>query len=149
MTELKPNVLFLCTGNSARSQMAEGLLRQMAGDRFGAVSAGTEPKTLHPMATEVMREIGIDISAQRSKDVSEFLASPIQCVVTVCDHAKQRCPVFPNASRYLHWSVEDPAVAHGSDQEKLAVFRRIRDELRDRIRQEFAGPQGKEAGTTP
>jgi arsenate reductase len=133
----KAKVLFLCTGNSARSQMAEGYLRHVAGDGFEALSAGIEPKGLNPLAVEAMKEIGIDISRQASKDVREFLGQPIPYVVTVCDNAKARCPIFPRTYRSMHWSLEDPAEATGSQEEKLAVFRRVRDEISQRIQQEL------------
>jgi arsenate reductase (thioredoxin) len=135
---MKPKVLFLCTGNSARSQMAEGFLRHSAGNTFDVFSAGTHPGQLNPLAVEVMSEIGIDISGHTSKDVQQFLTTPIQYVVTVCDRARQSCPVFPSARRLLRWSFEDPAEAQGSREEKLAVFRRIRDQIAARITQEFA-----------
>jgi len=134
---VKTKVLFLCTGNSARSQMAEGYLRQAAGDRYDALSAGITPKGLNPLAVEAMREIGVDISTQRSKDVREFLGQSIPYVVTVCDHAREHCPVFPGAYQRLHWSFEDPAAASGSRQEQLAVFRRVRDQIRRAIEREF------------
>jgi arsenate reductase len=141
----KANVLFLCTGNSARSQMAEGYLRHLAPDEFEALSAGIEPKGLNPLATEAMREIGIDISGQRSKDVGEFLGHTMAIVVTVCDNAKERCPVFPGARRVLHWSLDDPAAASGTHDERLAVFRRVRSEIVSRIEKELltkvANPQ--------
>jgi arsenate reductase (thioredoxin) len=136
----KPKVLFLCTGNSARSQMAEGYLRHVAGDDFEPLSAGVEPKGLNPLAVEAMNEIGIDISRQRSKDVREFVGQAIEYVVTVCDNAKQRCPIFPNTYKALHWSLEDPAEATGSHEEKLAIFRRVRDEIRRRIERELMKP---------
>ncbi|HVB99388.1 MAG TPA: arsenate reductase ArsC [Candidatus Dormibacteraeota bacterium] len=136
---MKPKILFLCTGNSARSQMAEGFLRHMAGDRFEALSAGTEPTTLNPVAAEVMREAAIDISGQRSKSVAEFLGKPIQYVVTVCANAKEKCPIFPATFRVIHWDLEDPAAAEGSPEEKLAVFRNVRDQIRERIEREFGG----------
>jgi arsenate reductase (thioredoxin) len=138
---MKPKVLFLCTGNSARSQMAEGFLRHQAGDRFEALSAGTDPKTLNPFAVQVMREAAIDISAQRSKGVGEFLGQPVQYVVTVCANAKEKCPIFPATFKIVHWDLEDPAAAQGSDEEKLAIFRKVRDEIRERIEREF-GPPG-------
>jgi arsenate reductase len=103
-------VLFLCTGNSARSQMAEGWLRQLADEQVTALSAGLNPKGVNPLAIEVMRDVGMDISRQVSKHAAEFLGQPIQYVVTVCDNAHERCPVFPLAYKYLHWSVPDPAV---------------------------------------
>lgn len=131
---LKPKVLFLCTGNSARSQMAEGFLRKMAGEYFEALSAGIEPKGLSPLAVKVMSEIGIDISKQRSKDVREFLGSPIPYIITVCDNAKEHCPIFPGTFTYMHWSIEDPAAAQGTEGEKLAVFRRIRDQIGSRVK---------------
>ena len=109
----KARVLFLCTGNSARSQMAEGYLRHTAEDEFEALSAGIEPKGLNPLAVEAMREIGIDISHQKSKDVREFLGQAIPYVITVCDNAKERCPIFPRSFKFLHWPFEDPAEAAG------------------------------------
>jgi arsenate reductase len=136
----KAKVLFLCTGNSARSQMAEGYLRHVAGDEFEAMSAGIEPKGLNPLAVEAMKEIGIDISRQTSKDVTSFLGQAIPYVVTVCDNAKARCPIFPRTYKFLHWSLEDPAQAVGSHDEKLAVFRRVRDEIAQRIEQELLKP---------
>ena len=122
----KRRVLFLCTGNSCRSQMAEGLLRHLAGDRFEALSAGTRPAGLNPGAIEVMREIGIDISTHRSRHVDEFVAQEFDWVITVCDSARETCPVFPGAAARLHWSFDDPAAATGSVQERRAVFRRRR-----------------------
>ena len=133
----KPRVLFLCTGNSARSQMAEGLLRQLAGERFEVFSAGTHPVGLNPLAVEAMGELGLDISAQQSKNVSQFVGQPMHYVITVCDNAREHCPVFPGAYRVLHWGLEDPAAVHGSDDERLAVFRRVRDEIAGRIREEL------------
>jgi len=126
-------VLILCTGNSARSQMAEGLLRNEAGDRFQVHSAGIEPSRVRPEAIEVMREIGIDISGQRSKSIDEFVEQEFDHVITVCDNAKQSCPVFPGGAQYLHWSIDDPAIAQGSDAERKIAFRRIRDVLAARI----------------
>ncbi len=134
---MKPKVLFLCTGNSARSQMAEGFLRHLAGNRFDVLSAGTKPGTLNPLAVQAMAELGIDISGQTSKNIHQFLEVPIQYVITVCDHAKESCPIFPGAVHRLHWSFEDPAAAQGTHEEKLAVFRKIRDQIHSRIRQEF------------
>jgi arsenate reductase len=134
---MKPKVLFLCTGNSARSQMAEGFLRHMRGDRFEPFSAGTDPQALNPIAVQVMRDVGIDISGQRSKAVAEFLGQPVQYVVTVCSNAREKCPVFPATFKVIHWDIEDPASAQGSDEEKLAVFRKVRDEIRERIKREF------------
>lgn len=134
-------VLFLCTGNSCRSQMAEGWLRQMAGDRAEVQSAGTKPAGLNPMAVAVMREAGIDISEQRSKHVDELAQQDFLFVITVCDSAREACPVFPGAFYQLHWSFDDPAAAAGTEAERLAVFRRVRDEIRSRVR-EFAGREG-------
>jgi arsenate reductase len=134
---MKPKVLFLCTGNSARSQMAEGYLRHAAPDKFTAVSAGIEPKGLNPLAVEVMREIGIDISKQTSKDVVSLLGQHVPFVVTVCDNAKERCPIFPGTWEFLHWSFEDPAVATGTYEARLSVFRRVRDEIIERIDDRF------------
>ena len=126
----KAKVLFLCTGNSARSQMAEGYLRAKAGDRFEAFSAGLEPKAVRPEAIQAMAEIGIDISGQRSKNVAQYLGQELfGYVITVCDRANANCPIFPGISRRLHWSIDDPAEAEGSDEERLSVFRLVRDQL--------------------
>ncbi len=133
----KPKVLFLCTGNSARSQMAEGLLRSFS-DGFEPMSAGTEPKGLNPLAVEAMREIGIDISGQKSKDVATLLGQHIPYVITVCDNARERCPIFPGTYKFIHWSFEDPAKARGTHGEQLAVFRRVRNEIAARIKAQFA-----------
>ena len=135
---VKPRVLFLCTGNSARSQMAEGILRSFAGDRFEVLSAGIDPKGVNPLAIQAMREDGIDISGHRSKHVTEFLGQPMQYVITVCDGAQEKCPIFPGAYKFLSWSFDDPAAAQGSDADKLTVFRRVRDEIGQHIQQEFA-----------
>jgi len=124
--------------------MAEGYLRHIAGDEFEVMSAGIEPKGLNPLAVEVMKEVDIDISRQTSKDVREFLGQAIPYVVTVCDNAKQRCPIFPRTYKFLHWSLEDPAEVTGSREEKLAVFRRVRDEIRQRIEQELLRPTAME-----
>jgi arsenate reductase len=130
----KKRVLFLCTGNSARSQMAEGLLRQLAGDRFEVHSAGTNPVGLNPIAIEVMKELGIDISHHTSKSLDQFFTEPFDFVITVCDRAKESCPIFPGDAVRIHWSFDDPAAVQGSEQERLRVFRRIRDELLTRLR---------------
>ena len=140
MPSSKPKVLFLCTGNSARSQMAEGYLRHVAGDRFEAMSAGVEPTKLNPLAVEAMGEIGIDISHQKSKDVVTLLGQHIPYVVTVCDNAKGRCPIFPRTYKFLSWSFDDPAEAQGSHEEKLDVFRRVRDEIAHTIEKELVSP---------
>jgi len=130
----KKRVLILCTGNSARSQMAEGLLRHDAGDRFEVFSAGTKPGQVRPEAIAVMRELGIDISGHRSKHVDEFKAQPFDYVLTVCDHANESCPIYPGHTNRLHRSFDDPSAAQGSEPERLAVFRRVRDEIRDYLR---------------
>jgi len=132
---MKQTVLILCTGNSARSQMAEGLLRHDAGDRFDVSSAGTHPSRVRPEAIAVMREIGIDISGHRSKSIDEFAASAFDYVLTVCDQAKESCPIYPGHGHRLHHSFEDPAAAGGSDEDKLAVFRSVRDEIRAYLRE--------------
>jgi arsenate reductase (thioredoxin) len=134
---MKPKVLFLCTGNSARSQMAEGYLRHTLSDQYEALSAGIAPKGLNPLAVEAMREIGIDISQQTSKDVASLLGQPIPYVVTVCDNAKEHCPIFPGTWRFLHWSLTDPAAATGTHEARLAVFRKIRDEIVEHVKREF------------
>jgi arsenate reductase len=126
----KKRVLILCTGNSARSQMAEGLLRHDAGDRFEVFSAGTRPSQVRPEAIAVMRELGIDISSQRSKGVDEFAGQSFDYVLTVCDNARESCPIFPGRAISIHRSFEDPAESQGPDEERLAIFRRVRDELR-------------------
>ena len=132
-TENKLRVLILCTGNSARSQMAEGLLRRLGGTRFEVFSAGTKPVSVNPLAIVAMREKGIDISTQRSKSVSEFAGQEFATVITVCDDAAEECPVFPGAPWRAHWSLPDPAVVSGTREEKLGAFREVRDELEGRI----------------
>lgn len=122
-------VLILCTGNSARSQMAEGLLRHIAGDRFEVFSAGTKPGYVRPEAIAVMREVGIDISGSRSKHLDEFAGQPIDYVLTVCDNAKESCPVYPAGTKQVHRSFEDPAAIQGSEAERIDAFRRVRDQL--------------------
>ncbi len=123
--------------------MAEAILRHGSSD-FEALSAGIDPKGLNPFAVRAMQEIGIDISAQRSKDVRDFLGTHVHYVITVCDNARQHCPIFPGAYKYLHWSIEDPADVVGSDEEKMAIFRRVRDDLVQRITNEFvAQARGK------
>ncbi len=126
-----PLVLVLCTGNSCRSHLAEGILRSVAGDRFRVASAGSKPAGyVHPLAIEVMREIGIDISAHRSKHLNEFLDQPVETVITVCGNADQACPMFPGQVNRHHWGFDDPAHASGTETEQLAFFRRVRDEIR-------------------
>lgn len=127
----KPTVLVLCTGNSCRSHLAEGLLRAAAGDLFEVASAGSKPAGyVHPLAIEVMKEIGIDISGHRSKHLSEFLNRDVETVITVCGNADQACPIFPGQVNRHHWPFDDPAHATGTEEEKLAVFRRVRNEIR-------------------
>jgi arsenate reductase (thioredoxin) len=128
-------VLFLCTHNSARSQMAEGLLREMAGDRFEVFSAGTEATHVRPEAISVMAEIGVDVSTQESKTLERYLGEPFDYVITVCDDANEACPVFPGARERLHWSFPDPSRAEG--EERTPVFRKVRDEIRARIEDEL------------
>ena len=131
--ENKLRVLILCTGNSARSQMAEGLLRHLGGTRYEVFSAGTKPAGVNPLAIEAMREVGIDISTQRSKSVAEFAGQEFAAVITVCDNAAEECPIFPGAPQRAHWSLPDPAAVSGTEQEKLGAFRKVRDELERRI----------------
>jgi len=131
MSEPKPTVLILCTGNSCRSHLAEGILRSAAGDILDVQSAGSKPAGyVHPLALAVMNEIGIDIAAHRSKSMTEFLGRPVETVITVCGHADAACPIFPGQVNRHHWPFDDPAHATGTDDEKLAVFRRVRDEIR-------------------
>jgi len=127
----KKRILILCTGNSARSQMAEGLLRHDAGDRFEVQSAGTKPSHVRSEAIAAMNELGIDISSHRSKCVDEFTGQHFDYVLTVCDNAKESCPIFPGQTVTIHHNFEDPAALQGSEEERLAAFRRIRDELRE------------------
>ncbi|MGB7762676.1 MAG: arsenate reductase ArsC [Bryobacteraceae bacterium] len=127
-------VLVLCTGNSARSQMGEGLFREEGGGGYDVSSAGTTPSQVRPEAIAVMREIGIDISRNRSKSVDEFAGQAFNFVVTVCDSARDSCPAFPGATERIHWSLEDPAAVQGTEEERLAAFRQTRDQLRERVR---------------
>lgn len=126
-------ILFLCTHNSARSQMAEGFLRHLAGDRFEVASAGTEARGVNPLAVRAMAEVGIDLAGHMSKTLDRFLGQPWDFVITVCDHAREACPVFPAGAARLHWSFDDPSAASGPNAERLVVFRRVRDEIRGRI----------------
>lgn len=130
----KKRVLILCTGNSARSQMAEGILRHIAGDRYEVESAGTVASFVRPQAIAVMSEIGIDISSHRSKCLDEFLDQQFDYIITVCDNANQTCPTFPGNATRLHWSFDDPAEAQGTEEQVLAVFRRVRDKIFQRLR---------------
>ncbi|MCM8749571.1 arsenate reductase ArsC [Thermomicrobiaceae bacterium CFH 74404] len=133
-TESAPvRVLFLCTHNAARSQMAEALLRWLAGGRVEAYSAGTEPSRVHPLAVQAMAELGVDISGAESKPVHRFLGQRFDWVITVCDQAAEACPVFPGAARRLHWSLPDPSAASGSEEERLHQFRAFRDRLLDHL----------------
>lgn len=131
MNTAKPTVLILCTGNSCRSHLAEGLLRAAAGDLLNVASAGSKPAGyVHPLSIAVLKEIGIDISAHHSKHMNEFLAGEVETVITVCGNADQACPIFPGQVNRHHWPFEDPAHATGTEAEVLAVFRRVRDEIR-------------------
>jgi len=133
MSKSRSRVLILCTGNSARSQMAEGLLRHDGGYAFAVESAGLEPSVVRPEAIEVMREIGIDISKQHSKSIVEFTAQPFDYVITVCDNANRHCPVFPGTAKRIHWSIADPAGVNGEEATRLQAFRAARDDLRRRL----------------
>ena len=126
-------VLILCTGNSARSQMAEGLLRELGGDSFEVASAGISPTQVRKEAIEAMKEIGIDISKHYSKDVDRFVADSFDYVITVCDNANERCPVFPGKAKRVHWGFEDPALAQGDEAARLSAFRTIRDQIKTRL----------------
>jgi len=137
MSEPKKRVLFLCTHNSARSQMAQGLVRQLGGDRFDAYSAGTEATRVRPLAIEAMAELGIDISAQESKTLERYLDQPFDAVITVCDDANESCPLFLGAKERLHWSFPDPSRGSGSHEQQLAIYRQVRDGLRERIEREL------------
>ena len=136
----RSRVLFLCTHNSARSQMAEGLLRAMAGDRYEAGSAGTEKTSMHPLAIQVMAEVGIDISAHSSKRYADVEAKGWDCVITVCDDANERCPIVPASVKRLHWSFEDPSRAVGDESQRLAVFRGVRDQILARLKTWLENP---------
>ena len=127
-------VLILCTGNSARSQMAEGLLRYAAGPAWEVYSAGTKPTRVRAEAIAVMREVGIDISNHRSKSVDEFLGRDFDYVITVCDNARETCPVFPATTKQIHWSIQDPAAVEGTEEDRLKAFRFARNELQERLR---------------
>lgn len=129
----RTRVLFICTGNACRSQMAEGRLRHLAGDRFEVFSAGTHPWYVHPLAIEVMREQGIDISGHHSKSVDEFAEQYFDYVITTCDNARDFCPIFPGNHERIHWSIDDPIYAQGGREERLEEFRRVRDEIAARI----------------
>lgn len=135
-TDQRQTVLFLCTHNSSRSQMAEGFLNARGGDRYRAFSAGTAPRTVHPFAILAMAEVGIDISeaaGHRAKNLSEFAGQPLDLLVTVCGNAAEECPFFPGARRHEHWGFPDPSAATGSEEERLAAFRTVRDAIGARI----------------
>ena len=145
MAVQKPKVLFLCTGNSARSQMAEAFLRKYASDRFEAYSAGVEPKGVNPYTIQVMDEIGVDMSDYHSKSMMEFMGKVhFSYMITVCSDAEEKCPIFPGMGIRLHWPYEDPASARGSEEEKLATFRRVRDEIETAILAWIAGFETKD-----
>jgi len=129
----KKRILFLCTGNSVRSQMAEGFLRNMARDRFEVYSAGVKPTVVNPLAIKVMAEIGIDISKHRSKSVMEFIDQNFDYVITVCGNAQKTCPVFLGEHEKIHWDIEDPAAIEGPEEDRLSVFRKIRDRIKENI----------------
>ncbi|OPX86842.1 MAG: Arsenate-mycothiol transferase ArsC1 [Pelotomaculum sp. PtaB.Bin013] len=137
---MKKKVLFICTHNSARSQMAEGLLRHLFGEYYETYSAGTAPSRVSPQAIEVMKEIDIDITKQHSKSINEFYDAGIDCVVTVCDRAREACPVFPEAKELLHKGFEDPSASKGSEEEIVAAYRRVRDEIQNWIKDTFIQP---------
>ncbi len=143
---LKKRVLFICTNNSARSQMAEGILNALYGDKYEAYSAGTDPTEINPYAVKVMAEIGIDISKNQSKSIEDLRGLKFDLVVTVCDRAKERCPFFPGATEQIHKSFRDPANLKGSEKELLAEFRQVRDEIRDWIIEYFGERESIESG---
>lgn len=130
---MKERALFLCTGNSARSQMAEGFLRHMVGDKFEVFSAGVKPAQVNLLVIKVMADVGIDISKHRSKSVMEFIGRKFDYAITVCDNAKQACPVFPGSYEKTHWSLEDLAEAIGTEGERLIVFKKVRDKIKGNI----------------
>jgi arsenate reductase len=144
--EAKQRVLFLCTHNSARSQMAEGLLRALGGDHFEAFSAGTEATQVRPLAIRAMAELGIDISRQESKTLDRYLDQPFDQVITVCDQANEACPVFFGARERRHWSFLDPSRSTGSEERQLALYRQVRDAIRQRIEHELLAGRGVERG---
>lgn len=141
MTAARKRVLFLCVGNSARSQIAEAFLRHQAGDRYEAHSAGSAPKGLHPLTVKVMAEAGIDLSGAASTHLEAYLGQPFERVVTTCAEAEEACPVWPGAG-VLHWRFDDPAAAPGSEAERLEAFRRVRDQIRKRVNDFLAASPG-------
>lgn len=136
MVILKKGVLFLCTGNSCRSQMAEGFVKKMLSKDLNIFSAGLEPKGIHPMAVKVMQEIGLDISRQKSKNISEIPIGETDIVITLCGDAAERCPVFPGKVKRIHWELEDPAKAQGSKEEIIKIFQKVRDKIKAHIKNE-------------
>ena len=143
MADTRGRVLFLCTHNSARSQMAEGLLGHLAGERFEPFSAGTEATRVRPEAIEAMREVGVDISRQESETLDRYLGEPFDHVVTVCDDANEACPVFPQARERLHWSLPDPSAVTGGGGERMEAFRSVRDRIQALIRSELLDGKGE------
>ena len=139
---MKQKVLFLCTGNSCRSQMAEGYLRYFASDRFEVTSAGLEPSRVDPNAILVMMEDGIDISLHTSNDVNDFITHQFDYIITVCDNAKERCPYFPGEAKRIHWSLEDPAAATGTEEEIINIFKEVRNQIKERITQFVENKEG-------
>lgn len=133
----RQKVLFLCTHNSARSQMAEGLLRHLAGDAYQVYSAGTDKTFVRPQAIQVMAEVGIDISKQQSKTLQQYLQDGFDEVITVCDNANEACPVFSNTKNRRHWSFPDPSKAQGSEEEQLQIYRAVRDAIQQKIEEEL------------
>jgi arsenate reductase len=149
MQKMKPTVLILCTGNSCRSHLAEGILHAAAGDRLNVQSAGSKPAGyVHPLAIQVMKEIGIDISGHNSKSMNDFLQQPVETVITVCGNVDQVCPVFPGQLNRYHWGFDDPAHATGTEEEKLAVFRRVRDEIK-KVFEAYAAGRHDQAKSIP
>lgn len=144
----KPTILILCTGNSCRSHLAEGILQKALGDDYDVHSAGSKPAGyVHPLAVKIMQEIGIDISGHRSKHLEEFRQQQVETVITVCGNADQACPSFPGQANRYHWGFDDPAHATGSEEEKMAVFRRVRDEIR-KVFEAYAAGRRDEARRT-
>jgi len=136
---MKAKVLFLCTENACRSQMAEGFLRHLAKYRFDVFSAGIRPGKVNPLAVKAMKEEGVDISTHKSKSVNEYLGFNFDYVITVCNDARQSCPVFPQGYEHIHWDLEDPSYARGSEEQKLVVFRQVRDTVKRKIEAFIAG----------
>jgi len=139
-------VLFICTHNSARSQMAEGFLRALAGDRLEAASAGTESRGVHPFAIQAMAEAGVDITGQESKTIDRYINEPFDIVVTVCSDAAESCPTFPRAREMRHWSFPDPSLAVGDDEQRFAYFATVRDSIRERIERDLIAEPSPVAG---